>query len=184
MTLVRRANSSSDCNRPNHSSSTSNTSGTRTIRDSRMTITKNTTLTPTSSSPTYYSRCHSKEDVELTVPIEEEEDEDVLYAATRSSTAAKVLLLRMPCSLMEEIVTSAELLLSAKINVLLVFAPLALLGDVTGWVAPSLCFVFAAAALIPCAERYVQNIVFEFFSFEISFSMFLITCVYFETCIN
>mmetsp|Transcript_18102 Transcript_18102/g.25771 ORF Transcript_18102/g.25771 Transcript_18102/m.25771 type:complete len:603 (-) Transcript_18102:201-2009(-) len=151
MTLVRRANSSSDCNRKKHSTS----SVTSAIRDSRMTI-ASTTLTPnaTSSSPTYYSRCHSKEDVELTVPIEEEEDEDVLYAgeATRSSTA-KVLLLRMPCSLMEEIVTSAELLLSSKINVLLIFAPLALLGDVTGWVAPSLCFVFAAAALIPCAER-------------------------------
>lgn len=90
----------------------------------------------------------------------EDEEEDIYYrggnnpSATRLSTVS-TLVIKAIQSIMEEIVASAEILFSSKITILLLFAPLALVGDATSWIAPSLCFVFAAGALIPCAERYV-----------------------------
>jgi len=54
---------------------------------------------------------------------------------------------------MGELRISAELVFSQKITWLLVFGPLAVMGDYLGVLSESICFVFAGLALIPCAER-------------------------------
>lgn len=89
-----------------------------------------------------------------------DDEEDDFYERggshpTRVSTVS-TLLIGSVQSIIEDIVVSADILFRSKITVLLLFAPLALVGDATSWVAPSLCFVFAAGALIPCAERYAS----------------------------
>jgi hypothetical protein len=101
------------------------------------------------------------------VPIRERDDggdddeEDDFYARggshpTRVSTVSTLIIGSIQ-SIVEDIVVSADILFRSKITILLLFAPLALVGDATSWVAPSLCFVFAAGALIPCAERYATR---------------------------
>jgi hypothetical protein len=90
----------------------------------------------------------------------DDDEEDDFYERggshpTRVSTVS-TLLIGSVQSIIEDIVVSADILFRSKITILLLFAPLALVGDATSWVAPSLCFVFAAVALIPCAERYAS----------------------------
>ena len=52
-----------------------------------------------------------------------------------------------------ELWQSAEVLFSSKITLLLLLGPAALIGDSTGLLGESACFLLAAGALIPCAER-------------------------------
>jgi hypothetical protein len=58
-------------------------------------------------------------------------------------------------SICEELWESGEVLFSSKVTWLLLFGPVALIGDFTGWLSEFVCFCFACLALIPCAERYV-----------------------------
>jgi len=58
-----------------------------------------------------------------------------------------------PQLLWVELCVSAELLFSTKLTWLLVLGPIALVGDATGRLSESTCFVLAGIALIPCAER-------------------------------
>jgi hypothetical protein len=128
----------------------------------------------------------------------EDEEEDTYYrggnnpSATRLSTVS-TLVIKAIQSIKEEIVASAEILFSSKITILLLFAPIALVGDATSWIAPSLCFVFAAGALIPCAERYVLpkssycdalavlNFICRFFLKTTYFLNSILLSFYFET---
>eukprot|EP01082_Thalassiosira_pseudonana_P004929 g4582.t1.1.5e174189 g4582 g4582.t1 contig15:1336078-1337697(-) len=54
--------------------------------------------------------------------------------------------------LQQECLASTELIFRKKLNWLLVFAPIALMGK-SGWLGESTCFVLAGLALIPLAER-------------------------------
>ena len=60
-------------------------------------------------------------------------------------------------SLVEEVWLSTDLLFQNKITWLLVLGPIALFGDATGLLGEAACFVCSGIALIPCAERLVQN---------------------------
>ena len=53
----------------------------------------------------------------------------------------------------QELWDSGEALFSSRVTWLLLFGPVALIGDFTGWLSEFVCFCFAALALIPCAER-------------------------------
>jgi hypothetical protein len=56
-------------------------------------------------------------------------------------------------SFRDEVATSFILMKGTKLNILLIFAPLALIGSKTGVLGEFLCFCCAGLALIPCAER-------------------------------
>lgn len=53
----------------------------------------------------------------------------------------------------DETVASLRLMLDSKLNILLVFGPLAALGSITDAFGEFFTFLFAGLALIPCAER-------------------------------
>lgn len=56
----------------------------------------------------------------------------------------------------DEIWQSTELLFQSKLTWLLLFGPIAVIGDSTGIIGEAACFTCAGLALIPCAERCVQ----------------------------
>ena len=56
----------------------------------------------------------------------------------------------------EEIWQSTELLFQSKLTWLLLFGPIAVIGDSSGLIGEAVCFTCAGLALIPCAERCVQ----------------------------
>lgn len=55
----------------------------------------------------------------------------------------------------DEVWSSTELLFQNKLTWLLLFGPIAVIGDSTGLIGEATCFTCAGLALIPCAERYV-----------------------------
>ena len=63
-------------------------------------------------------------------------------------------------NLSRELMNSSELLFNNKLNWLLLLGPLALVGDATGFLGEAACFAFSGIALIPCAERCVQEMLF------------------------
>ena len=56
----------------------------------------------------------------------------------------------------DEIWQSTELLFQSKLTWLLLFGPIAVIGDSTGIIGEAACFTCAGLALIPCAERCVD----------------------------
>ena len=56
----------------------------------------------------------------------------------------------------DEARASFILMKGTKLNLLLIFAPMALIGSKSGLIGEFLCFCCAGLALIPCAERYVE----------------------------
>lgn len=56
-------------------------------------------------------------------------------------------------SLKEEALTSLQLFIDAKLNILFIFGPIAFIGSSTGILGEALCFILSGLALIPCAER-------------------------------
>jgi hypothetical protein len=139
--------------------------------DNDVEMTASTTTNFCCSSNVMNGRNHEERGtMHLPVLVREREDdgdddeEDDFYAGggihpTRVSAVSNLLIGSIQ-SIVEDIVVSADILFRSKITILLLFAPLALVGDATSWVAPSLCFVFAAGALIPCAERYAPRFCF------------------------
>ncbi len=61
----------------------------------------------------------------------------------------------LPSCFKDEVRSSITLMKGTKLNYLLVFAPLAVVGSKSGWLGEFQCFCCAGLALIPCAERYV-----------------------------
>ena len=57
----------------------------------------------------------------------------------------------------DEIWQSTEALFQSKLTWLLLFGPIAVIGDSTGFIGEAACFTCAGLALIPCAERCVQS---------------------------
>lgn len=62
----------------------------------------------------------------------------------------------------DEIWQSTEALFQGKLTWLLLFGPIAVIGDSTGIIGEAACFTCAGLALIPCAERYVIDLVLPF----------------------
>jgi hypothetical protein len=56
-------------------------------------------------------------------------------------------------NLVQEVWASSELLFSSKLTWLLIWGPVALVGDATGLLGEAACFCLSGIALIPCAER-------------------------------
>jgi hypothetical protein len=73
----------------------------------------------------------------------------------------------------DEIWSSTELLFQNKLTWLLLFGPVAVYGDSTGFIGESICFVCAGLALIPCAERCV------FSNYTIWMTIFFPSCPFF-----
>jgi Ca2+/H+ antiporter len=56
-------------------------------------------------------------------------------------------------TLLQEVLSSTQLMFQNRITWLLLLGPIALVGDATGVMGEPLCFAFSGIALIPCAER-------------------------------
>lgn len=58
-----------------------------------------------------------------------------------------------PKRIQNDFLSSLVMMKGTKLNLLLIFAPIAYIGTKSGYLGEFICFCFAGLALIPCAER-------------------------------